>query len=165
MMLPFRVGQGFDVHAFREGRRLVLGGVVIPHDRGLEGHSDADVLAHAVTDALLGALALGDLGTHFPPTDDRWKDADSLELLRQAVRLAAGAGGRPAQLDATLFLEEPRVAPHVPTMRANLAEALGVDVDRVSVKATTTEGLGFVGRADGAAASAVLLVALDGEAR
>ena len=161
MTLPFRVGQGFDVHAFREGRRLVLGGVVVPHDRGLEGHSDADVLAHAVTDALLGALALGDLGKHFPPHDARWKDADSLELLRHAVRLAAESGGSPAQVDATLFLEEPKVAPHVDTMRANLAEALGLAVDLVSVKATTTEGLGFVGRADGAAASAVMLVRVE----
>jgi 2-C-methyl-D-erythritol 2,4-cyclodiphosphate synthase len=163
MTLPFRVGQGFDVHAFREGRRLVLGGVVIPHDRGLEGHSDADVLAHAVTDALLGALALGDLGRHFPPGDERWRDADSLQLLRHAVRLAAEAGGVPAQMDATLFLEEPRVAPYIETMRSNLAEVLGVTADRVSVKATTTEGLGFVGRADGAAASAVVLVALEGK--
>ena len=157
--LPFRVGQGFDAHRFAEGRRLVLGGVDVPFDRGLEGHSDADVLTHAVTDALLGAMALGDLGAHFPPGDPRFRDADSLDLLREAKRLAREAGGVPAQLDCTLYLERPRVASHVPAMRENLARVLGLTLDRVSVKATTTEGMGFIGRGEGAAASAVITVA------
>ncbi len=159
--LPFRVGQGFDAHRFVVGRPLVLGGVTVPHPAGLDGHSDADVLAHAVIDALLGAMALGDLGRHFPPGDDRWRGADSIDLLRRTVVLVAEAGGRPEQIDATLYLEAPRVAPFVETMRANLAEAMGLDAGRVSVKATTTEGMGFVGRNEGAAASAVALVSVE----
>ena len=156
--LPFRVGQGFDAHRFVEGRPLILGGVRVPHAAGLEGHSDADVLAHAVIDALLGAMALGDLGRHFPPSDERWRGADSLDLLRRTVALLAGAGACPEQVDGTLYLEQPRVAPYVEEMRGNLARALGLATDRVSVKATTTEGMGFVGREEGAAASAVVLV-------
>jgi 2-C-methyl-D-erythritol 2,4-cyclodiphosphate synthase len=156
--LPFRVGQGFDAHRFVEGRPLILGGVQVPHVAGLEGHSDADVLAHAVIDALLGAMALGDLGRHFPPSDERWRGADSLDLLRRTVALLADAGAHPEQADGTLYLEQPRVAPYVEEMRGNLAKALGLAVDRVSVKATTTEGMGFVGREEGAAASAVVLV-------
>jgi 2-C-methyl-D-erythritol 2,4-cyclodiphosphate synthase len=159
--LPFRVGQGFDAHRFAEGRPLVLGGVTVPHAAGLDGHSDADVVAHAVIDALLGAMALGDLGRHFPPSDERWRGADSLDLLRRTVVLVVEAGGRPEQVDATLYLEKPKVAPFLEEMRANLAGALGVDMERVSVKATTTEGMGFVGREEGAAASAVAVVRVE----
>ena len=162
--LPFRIGQGFDAHRFASGRALVLGGVRIDHPRGLDGHSDADVLAHAVTDALLGAMALGDLGAHFPPTDERWRDADSLDLLRRAAALAGERGGTAAQLDCTLYLESPRIASYLPAMREALAGALALPLERVSVKATTTEGMGFVGREEGAAASAVILVRM-GEAR
>ena len=158
--VPFRVGQGFDAHRFAAGRPLVLGGVRVPHDRGLEGHSDADVLCHAVTDAILGAMGLGDMGRHFPSSDPQWRNADSLDLLRRAVALVSGAGGRCEQVDATLLLEAPRVAPHVEAMRENLARSLGVPVDRVSVKATTTDGMGFAGRGEGAAASAVALVSV-----
>lgn len=158
----FRIGQGYDAHRFASDRPLVLGGVEIPHHHGLAGHSDADVLTHAVIDALFGAMALGDLGRHFPPSDPRWKDADSLQLLREAVRMVAGAGGAPAQVDSIIYLEEPRVADHVEAMRERLAEALGLEPGMVSVKATTTEGMGFIGRREGAAASAVVLVGLEG---
>ncbi len=158
--LPFRVGQGYDAHRFAAGRRLVLGGVEVPFDRGLDGHSDADVLVHAVTDAVLGALALGDLGTHFPPGDPKWAGANSLGLLRHAAALVAERHGRVAQLDSTLYLEAPKVAPHLEAMRSNLAQALGIETNCVSVKATTTEGMGFVGRGEGAAASAVVLVSM-----
>lgn len=159
--LPFRVGHGHDAHRLVSGRKLVLGGVAIEHISGLEGHSDADVLVHAVIDALLGALALGDLGAHFPPGDEGYRGADSLGLLRRAAALAAEAGGRAVQVDATLQLERPRVAEHVPAMRRNLAAALDLPVSHVSVKATTFEGMGFVGREEGAAATAVVLVSLD----
>jgi 2-C-methyl-D-erythritol 2,4-cyclodiphosphate synthase len=159
--LPFRIGHGYDAHRFSPERPLVLGGVRIREDHGLAGHSDADVLTHAVTDAVLGAMALGDLGTHFPPGDDRWRDAVSLDLLARAKEMAARAGGRVAQVDAVLFLESPRVAPHVDTMRANLGRVLGLPASQVSVKATTTEGMGFVGRGEGAAATAVVLVATE----
>jgi len=164
--LPFRIGQGFDAHRFAAGRPLILGGVRIDHPQGLAGHSDADVLSHAVIDALLGAMALGDLGTHFPSGEERWRNADSLDLLARVLEKTAHAGGRPAQVDCILYLEAPRVATFVPRMRENLARVLGLPVDRVSVKATTTEGMGFVGREEGAAASAVVLLALgtqDGE--
>jgi len=156
--LPFRVGQGFDAHRFGPGRRLVLGGVTLEYSQGLEGHSDADVLCHAVTDALLGAMALGDLGRHFPPGDPKYKDADSLDLLRAARALALREGGVPEQVDATVLLEAPKLAPHIDAMRENLALALEVSIDRVSVKATTVEGMGFIGRGEGAAATAVVLV-------
>ncbi len=152
-----RVGFGYDVHRYAPGRRLVLGGVDIPAPVGLLGHSDADVLTHALMDALLGAAALGDIGHHFPPSAARWQDADSLDLLRQVVGLLTTAGWRVGNVDATVVMEAPRLAPHVPAMRARLAAALGVDVSAVSVKATTNEGLGFVGRAEGAAAYAVAL--------
>lgn len=154
-----RVGQGFDVHAFADGRRLILGGVPIEHPRGLAGHSDADVLAHAVTDALLGAAALGDLGRHFPDSDPAWKDADSLDLLRRVTARAAEAGWRPVNVDATVIAEAPRLAPHIDVMRGNLADALGLPRERVGVKATTSERLGFTGREEGIAALAVVLVA------
>jgi 2-C-methyl-D-erythritol 2,4-cyclodiphosphate synthase len=154
-----RVGQGYDVHAFAAGRRLVLGGVEIASRRGgLAGHSDADVLAHAITSALLGSLALGDLGSHFPDTDPRWKDASSLDLLRTVVAEVRERGWTLANCDATVVAEEPRLAPFVPQMRANLASALGVDADRISVKATTHEKLGALGRSEGIACHAVVLV-------
>ncbi len=157
-----RVGQGYDVHRFAAGRRLVLGGVEIACERGgLLGHSDADVLAHAVANALLGSLALGDLGTHFPDTDPRWKDAASLDLLRDVVGRVRARGFAPVNCDATLVAQEPRLAPHVPRMRANLAEALGVAVEQVSVKATTHETLGALGRAEGIACQAVVAVSND----
>jgi 2-C-methyl-D-erythritol 2,4-cyclodiphosphate synthase len=143
-----RSGIGIDSHAFAEGRRLILGGVEIPHDRGLAGHSDADVLAHAITDALLGAAGLGDIGQHFPDTDKRWKDADSMELL-QTVRAMVGAV---AHVDATVMMERPKLAPHRDAIRGNLERVIGCTVN---VKATTGEGMGFVGRGEGVAALAV----------
>lgn len=154
----FRVGQGYDVHRLVEGRRLVIGGEEIPHDRGLEGHSDADVLSHAITDALLGAAALGDIGQHFPDTDERYKDADSLELLGHVVALLKREGWTIGNVDATIIAQEPRFAPHMPKIRASLALAMGIDSGQVSVKATTTERLGFTGRGEGIAAMAVALV-------
>jgi 2-C-methyl-D-erythritol 2,4-cyclodiphosphate synthase len=159
--LPFRIGHGYDAHRFAEGRTLILGGVTIEHGQGLAGHSDADVLTHAVIDALLGAMALGDLGGHFPSSDARWKDASSLDLLARARSMAEAAGGRVAQVDAVVYLERPKIANHVPRIRAELARVLELPIDCVSVKATTTDGLGFVGQGEGAAASAVALVALD----
>ena len=155
----FRVGQGFDVHAFAAGRRLILGGVEIPCARGgLIGHSDADALTHAVASALLGSLALGDLGTHFPESDPRWKDASSLDLLARVASMVRERGWRVVHCDTTVIAQEPRLAPHVPRMRANLARVLGVETDCVSVKATTAEGLGALGRAEGVAAQAVITI-------
>ena len=156
--MKMRIGNGFDVHALVAGRRLVLGGVAIPFERGLDGHSDADVLVHAVCDAMLGALAMGDLGAHFPDTDSRWKDADSRELLRHVVALVLTAGWRVGNLDTTIIAQAPKLAPHVPAMRANLAYDLGCDLADISVKATTTERLGFPGRGEGIAALATVLV-------
>jgi 2-C-methyl-D-erythritol 2,4-cyclodiphosphate synthase len=153
-----RIGQGFDAHAFVEGRRLVLGGVTIPHARGLAGHSDADVLLHAICDALLGAAALGDIGRHFPDSDAQYKDADSRVLLRAVAAKLAARGLRAANVDATVVAQAPRLAPHVPQMVANVAADLGLARDRVNVKATTTERLGFAGREEGIAALAVALV-------
>ena len=150
-----RVGMGFDVHRFEAGRKLILGGVEIPHERGLAGHSDADVLAHAVCDAILGAAALGDIGQHFPDTDPRWRGADSMIFLREAVALAAAQGLRPNNVDAVVVAERPRLAPHTGRMCARLAEALGIPEGAVSVKATTSERLGFTGREEGIAAQAV----------
>ena len=161
-MNPLRIGTGFDVHPFAAGRPLVIGGVTIPHDRGLEGHSDADVLLHAIADAVLGALALGDIGTHFPDDNPRWKGADSRRLLREVVALASLQRYRVGNVDTTVIAQAPRLAPHVVTMRANIASDLGCAVDRVSVKATTTERLGFAGRGEGIAAMAsVLLCAME----
>jgi 2-C-methyl-D-erythritol 2,4-cyclodiphosphate synthase len=151
-------GIGYDCHAFAEERRLVLGGIEIEHDRGLAGHSDADVLAHAIIDALLGAAALGDIGQHFPDTDERYRDADSLALLRAAVGLLADEGRTVVHVDATVIIERPALAPHREAMRGKLAEAMGVEVERVSVKATRGEGMGFVGRGEGAAAIAIATV-------
>lgn len=154
-MSEIRTGIGFDVHRFAEGRRLVLGGVEIDHPRGLEGWSDADALLHAIADAILGAAALGDLGTHFPPTDGAWKDADSREILAATVTLARRAGWVVANVDATVLAEAPRIAPHAAAMRSAIADACGIEADRVGVKATTMEGMGFVGREEGIAALAV----------
>ena len=159
-----RVGNGFDVHAMVAGRPLVLGGVTIPYDRGLEGHSDADVLVHAIGDAILGALALGDLGKHFPDTDPRWKGADSRALLRHIVGLMNDRGYRIGNVDATVIAQAPKLAPHVAAMRANLAADLRCAVEDVSVKATTTERLGFTGRGEGIATMASVLVVRSPEA-
>ena len=150
-----RTGIGFDIHRFAKGRRLVLGGVEIPHAKGLLGHSDADVLTHAVMDALLGAVADGDIGLHFPPGDPRWRGADSLDLLCRVVARVKARGGRIVNVDATVLAEEPKLAPHRAAMCRRLAEAMGIGADRVSVKATTMEGLGAVGRRQGVAAMAV----------
>ncbi len=153
-----RIGFGYDVHRLVEGRPLVLGGVRVPHEWGLEGHSDADVLLHAIADALLGAAALGDIGVHFPDTDTRWRDADSRMLLGEVGRKVEEAGYRIVNIDATVALQRPRLRPYIDTMRHNIAEVLGLDLGQVSVKATTTERLGFVGTEAGAAASAVCLL-------
>lgn len=154
--VPFRTGMGYDVHRLVEGRPLVLGGVTIPHPRGLLGHSDADVLLHAITDALLGAAGLGDIGTHFPPSDARWKDADSRDLLRRAVELVGAAGWEPVNVDSTIVCETPRIGPHAATMRAYIAADLGIDA--VNVKGKTSEGLGFTGTGEGIAAYAIALI-------
>lgn len=153
-----RIGTGFDVHALVAGRALVLGGVTIPHSRGLLGHSDADVLLHAIADALLGALALGDIGRHFPDSDAAYAGADSRALLRRVMDLVASRGYELGNVDATIVAQAPRVSPFVDAMRANIAADLRCAVDRVSVKATTTERLGFTGREEGIAAQAVVLV-------
>lgn len=158
-MTAFRIGQGFDVHQLVAGRRLVIGGVEIAHDKGLLGHSDADVLLHAVSDALLGAAALGDIGRHFPDSDPRYKGIDSRELLRRVAGLVREAGLVPVNVDATIVAEAPRMAPHVPAMVANIAADLGIDAGCVNVKATTTEKLGFTGRGEGIAAQAACLLA------
>jgi 2-C-methyl-D-erythritol 2,4-cyclodiphosphate synthase len=150
-----RTGLGFDTHAFAAGRPLILGGVDIPHEQGLAGHSDADVLTHAVIDALLGAAALGDIGQHFPDTDPRFKDADSLELLRTVVVYLDERSWEIGNVDATVVLERPKLAPYRDAIRKALAGALGLPEDAVNVKATTGEGMGFVGRGEGAAALAV----------
>jgi 2-C-methyl-D-erythritol 2,4-cyclodiphosphate synthase len=149
------VGIGYDVHRFAAGRRLVLGGVEVEHDQGLAGHSDADVLTHAIIDALLGAAGRGDIGQRFPDTDPAWRDADSLDLLRTVVAELAAAGYAPQHVDATVVLEAPKLSSARDAMRARLAEALDLPEDRVNVKATTGEGIGFVGRGEGAAALAV----------
>ena len=153
-----QTGIGYDCHRFAEGRRLVLGGVEIPHERGLSGHSDADVLTHAIIDALLGAAALGDIGEHFPDTDPAYRDADSLQLLRAAVQMLRERGFAPRHVDATVLLERPKLAPVREQIRASLAAALELPIEHVSVKATRGEGMGFVGTEEGAAALAVATV-------
>lgn len=153
-----RIGSGFDVHAFTDGDHVVIGGVRIAHSRALLAHSDGDVLIHALCDALLGALALGDIGVHFPPSDQRWKGADSTELLAQVMAMVRGRGHELGNADMTVICEAPKINPHVPAMRARLAEVMGVDIDRLSVKATTTEKLGFTGRGEGIAAQATVLL-------
>lgn len=153
-----RVGFGFDVHQLVEGRDLWLGGVKVPHTMGALGHSDADVLLHALCDALLGAAALGDIGQHFPDTDARWKGADSKHLLEAVVLLLRGRGWSVGNVDCTLILERPKIMPHVQAMREVISSLLGVDMDAVSIKATTNERMGFVGRGEGVAAHAVALI-------
>lgn len=153
-----RIGQGFDVHALVAGRKLIIGGVEIPYHLGLEGHSDADVLLHAICDALLGACALGDIGRHFPDSDARYKGIDSRELLRQVVKLVTAKGYRVANLDATIVAQAPKMAPHIAGMIAYIAADLDVAATAVNVKATTTEQLGFTGRGEGIAAQAICLL-------
>lgn len=153
-----RIGQGFDVHGLVEGRKLIIGGVDIAYHLGLAGHSDADVLLHAICDALLGAAGLGDIGRHFPDTDSRFKGIDSRHLLREVLRLVALKGYHVGNVDAVIIAQAPRMAPHIPQMEANIAADLGVDVDCVNVKATTTERLGYTGRGEGIAAQAVCLL-------
>lgn len=156
--MDFRIGNGFDVHRLVEGRRCVICGVDIPFELGLLGHSDADVALHALADAILGAAAMGDIGLHFPDTDERWRGADSRMLLRHVVALVAEKGYKVANADITVIAQRPKMRPYVDAMRANVGADLGIDTDAVSVKATTTEGLGFTGRAEGIAAQASVLL-------
>ncbi|GGX27862.1 2-C-methyl-D-erythritol 2,4-cyclodiphosphate synthase [Undibacterium squillarum] len=157
-VLPFRIGQGYDCHALVAERDLIIGGVKIPHHLGLLGHSDADVLLHAITDALFGAAALGDIGRHFPDTDPQFKGADSRVLLREAVRRLHAAGYRVGNLDATVIAQKPKLAPHIPGMVENIAADLQVDLSQVNIKAKTNEKLGYLGREEGIAAEAVVLI-------
>jgi 2-C-methyl-D-erythritol 2,4-cyclodiphosphate synthase len=157
-MKPPRIGQGYDVHAFGEGDHVLLGGVRIPHARGLIAHSDGDVVIHALCDAVLGALALGDIGKHFPPGDERWRGADSRRFLRHVRQLAADAGYFVGNADITVVCEAPKIGPHAQAMRVNLAADLSIGIEDVSIKATTSEGLGFTGRGEGIAALAVALL-------
>ncbi len=156
--MDLRIGQGYDIHPFALGRRLVLGGVEIAHDRGLDGHSDADVLVHAVADAVLGAAGLGDIGVHFPPSDEHWRGASSLALLERVAGFAREAGWSVVNVDATVIAERPRLLPHVPAMKTRIASALAIDAGAVGVKATTNEQLGALGREEGIAALAVALL-------
>jgi 2-C-methyl-D-erythritol 2,4-cyclodiphosphate synthase len=163
--VPFRIGQGFDVHAFKanasaDGDHVVLGGVRIPHERGILAHSDGDVALHALCDAMLGALALGDIGKHFPPSDPRWKDADSRDFVRHCGALLRERGWRVGNADITVICERPKIGPHADAMRANIAADLAIGIEDVSVKATTSEKLGFTGRGEGIAAQAVCLLVL-----
>lgn len=154
-----RIGIGYDAHRLVEGRPLIIGGVSIPFGKGLEGHSDADVLAHAVTDALLGASAMGDIGMHFPDTDPAYAGADSIKLLEKAGKKLRSAGYAIINIDCTIIAQQPRMAGHIPLMRQNIARALGLDTSRVSIKATTSEGMGFPGRGEGIAAQVAVLIA------
>ena len=156
--MDIRIGYGYDVHRLVEGRKLILGGVEIPYTKGLLGHSDADVLTHAVMDAMLGALALGDIGKHFPDTDPAYKGADSIKLLRHVTALIADKGYCLGNLDVTVAAQRPKLAPHIPQMRSILADAIGTDLQNISVKATTEEGLGITGNGDGMTATAVCLL-------
>lgn len=153
-----RVGHGFDVHRLIEGRKCIIGGVEIPHHKGLDGHSDADVLLHAICDALLGAAALGDIGKHFPPTDDQYKGVDSRTLLKQVVKLLVNEGFVVSNIDATVICEAPKLGPHTSMMCQNIAQDCAVNINQINVKATTTEKLGFTGRGEGIAAEAVCLI-------
>ena len=155
-----RVGLGYDVHQLKTGRPLILGGVEIPHDRGLDGHSDADVIMHAICDALLGALGEGDIGSFFPPSDPQWKDASSKIFLEEAARQVEKRSGRVVNIDAMLIAEAPKIAPYIPDMKNNIATALGVQPKDIGIKATTNETMGFVGRGEGMAAHAVASVEL-----
>jgi len=154
----FRIGHGYDVHRLVAGRKLVLGGVEIPHEMGLDGHSDADVLVHAIMDALLGAAALGDIGQHFPPSDDKYKDADSLQLLREVCAKVSKAGYAISNIDSTIVAQAPKFAPHIAAMQMNITRACKLRTNQVNVKATTEEGLGFTGTGQGIAAHAVVLL-------
>ena len=160
-----RIGVGYDVHPLMSGRRLVLGGVGIPFDKGLDGHSDADVLVHAIIDALLGATGLGDIGIHFPSSDPRYKDISSVSLLRQVISLLRAQGWLVCNVDASVVAEQPRLTPFIAEMRGIISEALGIDAEQVGVKSTTSKGLGFLGRGEGIAAYAVALVEKTGEDR
>ncbi|UWX58161.1 2-C-methyl-D-erythritol 2,4-cyclodiphosphate synthase [Chlorobaculum sp. MV4-Y] len=153
-----RIGIGIDVHQFAEGRKLIIGGVNVPSPVGLHGHSDADVLLHAISDALLGAAALGDIGKHFPDTSPDYKDADSMELLKHVCKLLEQEGYKPVNVDTMLLLEKPKIAPYIEDMRRNIASCLGLEMNAISVKATTNEKLGYVGRQEGACAHAVCLI-------
>ena len=155
---PFRIGEGWDSHALVTGRALILGGVTIPHTHGLLGHSDADALAHAITDALFGAAAMGDIGRHFPDTDEQFRGADSLALLAEAARRVRAAGWKIANIDCTIVAEKPKMAPHVPAMRLRLGQAMTVQPDQVNIKAKTAEGMGPVGRGESIDARAVCLL-------
>ena len=157
-MNDYRIGQGYDVHQLTEGRKLIIGGVEIPFEKGLLGHSDADVLLHAVSDALLGAAALGDIGKHFPDSDPRYKGADSLVLLRETVRILAEDGWEVVNADSTIIAQRPKLSSYIPEMRKRTAEAMGVDASCVSIKATTEEHLGFTGRGEGISAQAIVLI-------
>jgi 2-C-methyl-D-erythritol 2,4-cyclodiphosphate synthase len=159
LRLNFRTGIGVDVHAFAENRKLIIGGIEIPNDKGLEGHSDADVLLHAICDAMLGALALGDIGIHFPNTDVRWKNSDSAILLMQVNKLIQTKGYELGNLDCVLAMEKPKISPYVEQIRNRISELLNADTDQISIKATTTEKLGFVGRTEGVVAFATVLLA------
>lgn len=159
MSINLRIGHGFDVHPFCEGRKVILGGIEVPYPLGLKGHSDADVLSHAICDALLGAAALGDIGRHFPDSDPQYKGADSAIFLRHAVASLKEMGWQPGNIDATIICEEPRISPHVEAIRARLADTLGMDPADVNIKATTTERLGYLGRKEGIAAHAVAMIA------
>ncbi|MBP1203822.1 2-C-methyl-D-erythritol 2,4-cyclodiphosphate synthase [Duganella sp. 1411] len=156
--LPFRIGQGYDCHALVEGRKLIIGGVDIPHHVGLLGHSDADVLLHAITDSILGAAALGDIGKHFPDTDVQFKGADSRTLLKEAARRVVATGYSIGNIDCTIIAQRPKMAPHIASMRANIAEDLGLDISQVNVKAKTNEKLGYLGREEGIAAESIALL-------
>ncbi|MGX8238525.1 2-C-methyl-D-erythritol 2,4-cyclodiphosphate synthase [Exiguobacterium sp. RIT452] len=153
-----RIGQGFDVHAFAEDRKLILGGIEIPHTKGLLGHSDADVLLHTIADAALGAIAAGDIGKHFPDTDPEFKDADSAKLLQHVYALVKAEGYELGNLDATVIAQAPKLRPYIDTIRARIAELLEADIEQINVKATTTEWLGFTGREEGIACQAVILL-------
>jgi len=159
--LNYRIGYGFDVHSFAENRKLIIGGVEIPFDRGLEGHSDADVLLHAISDALLGSLSLGDIGHHFPNTDPRWKDVDSSIILKECNNLVLQHGYKISNIDSMLAVEAPKIYPHIEKMKEKIAQVLGISADQISIKATTTEKLGFIGRSEGIVAIANVLVYKD----
>jgi len=153
-----RIGQGFDVHAFEEGRPLIIGGITIPHEKGLVGHSDADVLLHTITDAALGAIGEGDIGRHFPDTDQAYKDADSAVLLENIWKLVTERGYKLGNIDCTIMAQKPKMSPHIPAIQKRVAELLKADVSQVNIKATTTEQLGFVGREEGIASMATILL-------
>jgi 2-C-methyl-D-erythritol 2,4-cyclodiphosphate synthase len=159
-MIPYRIGTGFDVHALVTGRPLIIGGVTLPYEKGLLGHSDADVLLHAITDALFGAAALGDIGRHFPDTDENYRGADSRCLLRECVKKIRAAGWNIGNIDATIIAQAPKMAPHILAMQANIAHDCGLDMAQVNIKAKTTEQLSFIGRGEGIAAQVVALLSL-----